>query len=882
MHPSNFDEARKANFFRRIRGKEQSFLAAWESLSAGNPQTAERNRELRGDMLYLMENMLLGDLAWLDGLWLKNFVEDSREIMDTVPWQKTVPPEIYRHFVLPFRVNNDNIDYERKAFFARLWPRVATLNMEEAVLAVNMFCYEEVRYIATDIRTAGPGSLLRRGLGRCGEQSVLLVSLLRAIGIPARQCYISRWSHTESNHAWVEAWTGKSWHYLGACEPEPVLNRGWFSENLKRAVLVQTRGGGGAYENYALEPVLARKDTYSIVNLTAHYTPTADLRIQVRHKGKPVSGARAQISVFNGGEFFPLHRFCTGPEGFSEPFAVGLGDVLLEAEWQGLHYWQIHNMRAPDSRGENVEPIVCELGHSLPQQQFFQFNPAPPAAPPLPAPENPDSLRLARHQRQMQAGETAYQNKIAAFQTEVFAQRVVGVVGVARVARGFEYFPETQEMREELVSYFQAAGNGAAELYQAFIQLFPRFGMDLWCLLKVLSIKERAFVSVFDLEDFLDCALRYKESYADNIDIWREYVLAPQVDFERVTAHRGQMCAYFADAGSRKLSIPAVFQWVETHIENEAGHSFFYYRSALSPLESFSLRRADPLSKKVLQVALLRMFGHAARLNPSLLLVEWWSGGEWLREAQEDKEDSARLFLGNWEHMPEGTLISLGLRGEDKLSYQALYCGEVHAAESQHGEQQGLARLLESPLPAGAYRICLGWRNERGNVSTWVDHFSLEEQQQKHIELPLGQNDQQWPVLAVIEESLVPSTGRPMQIYIAGDKIDEPFYHLLHDISNNALCRKAQLLFGERAGDEEQKKWEQYFRRFESLPPVSFISPEQARALERALERAIEGWETASFPKMLLLKDNQVVFYFCGYSRSAVYQLAGAIKFYGE
>ena len=77
-------------------------------------------------------------------------------------------------------------------------------------------------------------------MGRCGEQSTFTVTALRAVGIPARQCYTPRWAHTDSNHAWVEVWINGKWYFLGACEPDPELNMGWFANPSTRAMMVHT------------------------------------------------------------------------------------------------------------------------------------------------------------------------------------------------------------------------------------------------------------------------------------------------------------------------------------------------------------------------------------------------------------------------------------------------------------------------------------------------------------------------------------------------------------------------------------------------------------------------------------------------------------------
>ena len=96
--------------------------------------------------------------------------------------------------------------------------------MHDAVLEVNHWCHEKAVYMPSDRRTSSPLATVKTAYGRCGEESTLLVAALRSVGIPARQVYTPRWAHTDSNHAWVEAWVDGKWCFLGSCEPEPVLN----------------------------------------------------------------------------------------------------------------------------------------------------------------------------------------------------------------------------------------------------------------------------------------------------------------------------------------------------------------------------------------------------------------------------------------------------------------------------------------------------------------------------------------------------------------------------------------------------------------------------------------------------------------------------------
>lgn len=94
----------------------------------------------------------------------------------------------------------------------------------------------------------------RSGKGRCGEESVFAVTVFRSLGIPARQVYAPLWSHCDDNHAWVEVYVNGEWRFLGACEPEPILDHGWFVRAASRAMLIHTR----AFSDY-IGPGLKRK-----------------------------------------------------------------------------------------------------------------------------------------------------------------------------------------------------------------------------------------------------------------------------------------------------------------------------------------------------------------------------------------------------------------------------------------------------------------------------------------------------------------------------------------------------------------------------------------------------------------------------------------------
>jgi transglutaminase-like putative cysteine protease len=170
---------------------------------------------------FLYAYMPLADITDYPGEFHLMNIRASQRAAEEMPWGKTIPEDLFRHFVLPVRVNNEQLDSARVVFYKELEDRVKSLSLYDAILEVNHWCHEKAVYMPSDARTSSPLATVSTAYGRCGEESTLLVAALRSVGIPARQVYTPRWAHTDDNHAWVEAWADGKWHFLGACEPEP-------------------------------------------------------------------------------------------------------------------------------------------------------------------------------------------------------------------------------------------------------------------------------------------------------------------------------------------------------------------------------------------------------------------------------------------------------------------------------------------------------------------------------------------------------------------------------------------------------------------------------------------------------------------------------------
>ena len=250
------------------------------------------------------------------------FAAHSHMLRQTVPWCASLSREAYEQYVLCPRVNDEDLSDHRALFYSHLWNRVKDLSQEEAALEVNRWCHEQASYQAQDDRTASPLTVYRCGSGRCGEESAFLVSALRAVGLAARQVYAPRWSHCDDNHAWVEVLCEGKWRFLGACEPEPVLDRGWFNTAASRAMLVHSRTFGPVADLTLHGAPLGRQGQALYHNQTARYAHTKTYTFQAG------PGETITLEVLNESRFCPIAAL-TADETCRVQVELGIGDLHL-------------------------------------------------------------------------------------------------------------------------------------------------------------------------------------------------------------------------------------------------------------------------------------------------------------------------------------------------------------------------------------------------------------------------------------------------------------------------------------------------------------------------------------------------------------------------
>ena len=78
---------------------------------------------------FLYEYMPLNDLADYDGEFFLSQVRTAIQAKETFSWGKNIPEDIFKHFVLVYRVNNENLDTARSYIFSTLKDRIKNMGM---------------------------------------------------------------------------------------------------------------------------------------------------------------------------------------------------------------------------------------------------------------------------------------------------------------------------------------------------------------------------------------------------------------------------------------------------------------------------------------------------------------------------------------------------------------------------------------------------------------------------------------------------------------------------------------------------------------------------------------------------------------------------------
>ena len=811
--------------------------------------TADEQEALK----FLYAYMPLADVTDYPTSFYADNVRLSFKARNEMSWGKNVPELLFRHFVLPIRVNNEPLDASRANFYKELKERIKNLSMHDAILEINHWCHEKVTYQPADARTSSPLQTLRTATGRCGEQSTFAVAALRAMGIPARQVYTPRWAHTDDNHAWVEAWADGKWYFLGACEPEPVLNLGWFNAPASRAMLMHTR----AFGNYnGPEEVLQRTNNFTEINLTSNYAPTAEVKFEVKDTdGKPVSGAKVEFKIYNYAEFYTAVTKQTDAQGRTS-LSAGMGDLLIWASKDGKYGY------SKASFGKD-NTVTITLNHNMlsdKSKASFEeetFNIVPPA-------ENAKTPYVSDEMRKENNRRFAYEDSIRKAYTATFLTKEQAEKINPRAA---EYLVKSRGNKQTIIDFLARHKDNEARALG---------------ILATLSDKDLRDIPTEILEDNFTAKTNQ---------------LSPRVEDEMITIpFKNYLEKAFADKTAEmfRKDPTALVTWINKNIRIASEYNALHI--AQTPVGIMESKTTDERSRDIFFVDVARSLGIEARKDVVTGKVQYKKDGKWMDVKFESKEQATAptgklvltyepsAFLDDPKYYNHFT-ISRIVNGSPQLM-------NFEEGQADMGNGTCWSNTFKNgySFDTGTYMLTTGTRLASGSVLAATRIFNIEKGKTTTLPLDIRQDANDVSVIgqfnseSIISKdgkdvSILSQTGRGYYILAVLGVGQEPTNHALHDIEKERAAfeswgRPVVLLFESEADAKKFQKDE-----FGSLPSTVQYAIDKNGAIREQIAREMKLQSKTQMP-MFIIADtfNRVVFSSQGYTIGLGEQMKNVFK----
>jgi transglutaminase-like putative cysteine protease len=695
-------------FSEEIRIKmEEPFLKQMQYMGASSKEVLihlmECDRDVADAIRWLYSVMPVSDAVDYPFSLILEYAQHGVFLYHHGPFAHKIPLELFLNYVLLHRVNNEDLVSCRKFFYDLLHEEIEQCDMTEAVKKINYWCAQEVTYRASDQRTISALTAYRSGFGRCGEESTFAVSVLRALGIPARQVYVPLWSHCDDNHAWVEAWCDGAWHYLGACEPEEILDKGWFTNAASRAMMIHSRWFGLTEPQ---DPIVGKKGIATIINHLQLYAKAKEITVLVQdEKGQPCVGVPVSYEVLNYSEYGNIAATTTDQMGQTS-IMTGFGGIHISAQVGDLYGDYLLNTQKEEQGILTLQPIKAKLD----VWRDLEFIPPIDS---VPSPVVLTKEEKYRNEKKLKEATQKRLNKISQFYRIEEANEVAANYG---------------EKKEEVLSILKKASGNFSEIKDFLYRIKKEkheqaLGISL---LRCLSDKDYLDVKADMLLNYLTSVAGYKHLYPE--DIFNSYILCPRVQFERLTDEVAVLNHYLQENKEIRQADPkAIWSHVNQQIislpEKEYGQLI---TSATGCLKSGGGSR---LSKEILCIRMLRHLGIPARMNPTDGTMEYYVKGEFVPLVNQRVQAKGFVTFKGDSKVPWNYAQNWSL---GKWTEHGFYTLQLYGNITT--EQLGVLSLEE-----GIYRVITSNRLPNGTVLAKEYYFEVKDEQEKEIELSIKQ-----------------------------------------------------------------------------------------------------------------------------------------------
>lgn len=652
------------------------------------------------------------------------YAEHAAFLYENSEYVKAIPDEYFLNYVASPRINSEDLTDCRRFFYDLVHERVEGMPVKEAVLELNNWCYENGTYHSTSERTASPITFYKGGYGRCGEESTFLTTILRSVGIPARQVYAPRWSHSPDNHAWTEIYVDGAWLYTGACEPKPVFNCGWFPYAASRAMILHSR----SFSPFTFEKedsVLTKDGIVTMMDNGKLYAHQKEVKVCAFHKdGSAAANVCVRMEIVNSAEFYPVVTICTDANGEGS-VKLGLGTIHVYAI-SGKEKFETY-CYVPDT-----DVIEVRLGDELVDGEWHDYY--------MEAPESAtiSHVELSEEEDKAQCEKNAIadgirNSRIASYYDAEFAEQYKDYKQIYRAlntSRG--NFDEVKKFLQ-----MEFAGCTLKEKDRMLACMTQKDCRDLKA--DILADHMQAFVKEAEVMSrlqnipettiFVDAESKapsediFAEFYQAKKDFYTEYVVSPRVQSEKLSAYRSEIKAILGE--ENPFANPGeIWNYIKENCKYYENQE--YTTIMATPGTVLKLKAGTVQAQYILFVAICRTYGIPARIDMTYKRPQFFDGSQFVYVEFGNVEMGTAVIDFVDEKLPGYySTFTLGYQTEDG-SFSTVNHEDFFVRMQKH---------MEVKLLPGVYRFVTCVRTKTGSVVGKTMKFTVKAAEKTCISL---------------------------------------------------------------------------------------------------------------------------------------------------
>jgi len=483
-------------------------------------------------------------------------------------------------------------------------------------------------------------------------------------------------------------WVDGKWYFLGACEPDPELNMGWFAIPSTRTMMVHSNAFGKYNQN---EEVTLATNLFSRVNMLSNYTDTKKITVTVLNAdNKPVENATVKFKLYNYAEYYSIATQQTNAAGKAE-ITTGLGDLLIWASFDNHYNYQKIDVRESSS-------ITLIMNRIQGKEYVEELTIVPPV-------EKHDIVTASPEKAKLNSARLHYEDSLRNAYMQTFMTENDGNL------------VKNENLTSQQIGYLlQKSEGNYAEIIQLLEQNSKKVdGLYLNDLMLSLSEKD-----LRDLDaSIIQQHITYYKPNKYNFDCYLKGIISPRISNEGIRPWRQFLKSHFEKELQNNISVIAIMAWIQEHIQiDEVGN---YFNCPISPRGVCELRISDRHSRDIFFVAACRSLDIPAYLDNATNQLFAYENNKW-----------NYVSFDLMQNLGETGTLTIDYQGDAEIT--PTYWTHYTIAKFENGDfvtfdYENDPRVANFPfsltLDAGYYMLSTGNRYSDGTTLSRLDFFNI-------------------------------------------------------------------------------------------------------------------------------------------------------------